>query len=474
MMTVRLWRLTLAALFVNQVHSFTSLSRAPPRRPCFPLFSSYGDENPETAALRSITDFHEGVWKGKAVSFAVTSDVAAGIVQRKASPTYTSTIRFGVNLQKRHFTMTEDFQWESGELSTRKVSLTDSHMDVDDVDGSYSLDATLPDFPATLIGTDKLQGFVIEHCIATSDHTRSRCLAFYGVDQQLMRVVVADEDRISNDSTIKDKMTGKLTPQDLMEMKGDVDRLVEKLTRNMNGTTSVSTEDAYPQTSTKSMEQTTGTQPYEPHLVSLLELSSGVWLGDSVIRDLPQVPISPLQRGKGFGTSRESATNEVIPFAGWSQGVQKVAWRWMWNFGEEIRQVNDFGKALGASIADALKSDLAGTVCVNEGLSRRIPKEERMVYIDWTGDNVGFLVGSKSIQVPRFLNFDRTRQIRPFYTEFCCYQKAALSTREDAAEEIVLPNIVCSKISRVYNYEGRLKQGCTSFYSLKRFGLEDE
>ncbi|GAX24303.1 hypothetical protein FisN_4Lh415 [Fistulifera solaris] len=469
-MTIRLWWLTLAALFVNHAHSFTSLSLAPPRRPCYPLFSSYGEENSETAALRSITDFHEGKWKGKAVSFAVTSDVAAGIVQRKTSPTYTSTIRLGVNLQKRHFTMTEDFQWESGESSTRKVSLTDSHVDVDDVDGSYSLDATLPDFPATLIGTDKLQGFVIEHCIATSDHTRSRCLVFYGVDQQLMRVVVADEDRISNESNMNDRMAGKLTPQDLMEMEGDVDRLVEKLTRNMNGTTSVSTQETYPQTSTKSMEQTTRM----PHLVSLLELSSGVWLGDSVIRDLPQVPISPLQRGKGFGTLPASATNEVIPFASWSLGVQKVAWRWMWNFGEEIRQVNDFGKALGASIADALKSDLAGSVCVNEGLSRRITKEERMVYIDWTGDNVGFLVGSKSIQVPRFLNFDRTRQIRPFYTEFCCYLKAALLTREDAPEETVLPDIVCSKISRVYNYEGRLKQGCTSFYSLKRFGMEDE
>ena len=208
--------------------------------------------------------------------------------------------------------------------------------------------------------------------------------------------------------------------------------------------------------------------------MSLLELSSGVWLGDSVIRDIPAVPISPLQRGKGFGTSGKSSNAENIPFASWSQGVQKVTWRWMWNFGEEIRQVNEFGKALGASLADALRLDLAGSVCVNEGLSRRIPKEERMVYIDWTGDNVGFLVGSKSIQVPRFLNFDRTRQLRPFYTEFCCYQKSTLPEQENSQEEIALPDVVCSKISRVYNYEGRLKQGCTSFLSLKRFGMDDE
>lgn len=97
-----------------------------------------------------------------------------------------------------------------------------------------------------------------------------------------------------------------------------------------------------------------------------------------------------------------------------------------------------------------------------------------MVYIDWAGDNVGFLIGAKSIQVPRFLNFDRTRQLRPFYTEFCCYQKTATVVGEGSDEEIVLPDVVCSKISRVYNYEGRLKQGCTSFYNLKRFGIDEE
>jgi hypothetical protein len=35
-----------------------------------------------------------------------------------------------------------------------------------------------------------------------------------------------------------------------------------------------------------------------------------------------------------------------------------------------------------------------------------------------------------------------------------------------------LPKLVCSKIARVYNYEGRLKQGITSFFTLKRFGDE--
>jgi len=54
---------------------------------------------------------------------------------------------------------------------------------------------------------------------------------------------------------------------------------------------------------------------------------------------------------------------------------------------------------MGAPLAPPLRSSLAGAVCVNEGLSRRIPKEECMVYVDWEGDNVGFLVGSVAIQV---------------------------------------------------------------------------
>jgi len=114
---------------------------------------------------------------------------------------------------------------------------------------------------------------------------------------------------------------------------------------------------------------------------------------------------------KGFG--RRGATSSdgsaefqddpvaaAAPFASWEVGVQKMAWRWMWNFGDEIRQIVDVGRgSMGAPLAAPLRSSRAGVVCVNEGLSRRIPKEERMVYVDWEGDNVGFLVGSVAIQV---------------------------------------------------------------------------
>lgn len=34
--------------------------------------------------------------------------------------------------------------------------------------------------------------------------------------------------------------------------------------------------------------------------------------------------------------------------------------------------------------------------------------------------------------------------------------------------DITLPELCCSKIARVYNHEGSLKQGCTSFFTLRR------
>jgi hypothetical protein len=183
----------------------------------------------------------------------------------------------------------------------------------------------------------------------------------------------------------------------------------------------------------------------------------------------------------------------------WNVGVQKVAWRWMWNFGEEIRQVVDVGKALGSPIDGSITKALAGNVCLDESLSRRIPKDERMVYIDWSQqDSVGFLLGPCSVQVPRYINFDpsaastsRTLN-KPFFTEFSVFQKAPATsnggtTVGEETKNVIssiasdgmgfneenLPELVCSKIGRLYNFEGRLKQGISSFYTFNRFGVDD-
>ena len=439
-------------------------------------------------ALRSLADFHDGQWQGQTKSFQVTADVAAGIVQRRTSPKYKVSVKLGLDVANRDFTLSETMTWDD-KVSSRKISLQSSNVDVDAVDGSYSLDQTLPDLPADLMGTTKLPQFLVEHCLAVSDDCRARCWAMYGVDGSLIRVVVGCEERVKQTSAGNDATASSqgLTVADFLEIQSDVDRLVDNITGG-------SSEDFISMSSTipeKRLEQLTertgksescnGDIDLTLHSASLLEMSAGVWLGDVIIRDHPTVALSREQRGQGFGTTPKSRSERVSTgFAEWSVGVQKIAWRWMWNFGEEIRQVNDAGKSMGAELVPGLASSLVGTVCVNEGLSRRIPKEDRMVYVDWNGDDVGFLVESFSIQLPRYLTFDRTQNPRgngrPLSTEFAVFQRApsAFEGSEDNCDESSLPKLVCSKVTRVYNFEGLLKQGCTSFFTFKRFGTEKD
>lgn len=457
-----------------------------------------GSVNDQTIeALQALADFHEGAWEGQAKSFAVTADVAAGIVQRVDSPVYQTFTKLGLDVENRDFTMTETWQWNNGEsdgdnesgtkVSSRQVSLQSGNVDVDAVDASYSLDQTLLTLPVDLVGSSKLAQFGIEHCVAVSDNARAKCWALYGVDGSLMRIVTSLEVRQQLQSKTRSSGTSNtddssLTAADLLEMQNDVDRLVDKITGN--GDPSSETLPLTPQERLEQLNQHLADDKAQGdaidlslHPASLLELSAGVWLGDVIIRDHPQVPNTSKERGTGFGKDSSSNTKPVRSnrFGEWSVGVQKIAWRWMWNFGEEIRQVNDVGKAMGAELVSDLATSLAGNVCVNEGLSRRIPKNDRMVYVDWNGGNdVGFLVGSFAIQVPRYLTFERRG--RPFSTEFAVFQSAPADSSDDGnAEEgnndvTNLPNLVCSKSTRVYNFEGLLKQGCTSFFSFKRFG----
>lgn len=86
--------------------------------------------------------------------------------------------------------------------------------------------------------------------------------------------------------------------------------------------------------------------------------------------------------------------------------------------------------------------------------------------------------------MPRFSTFG-SRQKKPFYTELCVYQNeasaeednamsASLTIDEESMENSKLPEVVCSRICRLYNAEGQMKQGCTSFFSLKRFGIGED
>lgn len=493
-------------LLVNGIVSGFTTTRPNFSMPSWPsesrLWSSFGGQNDQAVeALQSLVDFHEGQWTGKARSFSVVADTAAGIVQRKGSPDYELSVKLGLNADGE-YSLTETFSWNDDKIKARTLSLLDCNVDVDSVDASYSLDGSLPDFPSDIIGTDKLCQFGIEHCITVSEDKRMRCLVLYSMDQSLQRVVLCEETRAkaAHPSKVSNPMeahNNQLIAQELIEMQDDADRLVEKLFGNLSSDSSTrstappepsSTPDSVFQTLGQSMGSDDGAQKLALHDGSLLEVSSGVWLGDAIIRDMPKVPDGASTNGRGFqsspATEASSTSQSSKEFATWSVGVQKVAWRWMWNFGDEIRQVVDVGKAMGDKLAECLTKSQPGNICLNESLSRRISKDERMVYIDWTPNAVGFLVGPAYIQAPRYLSFDQAAgRSKPFFTEFGIFQSNEVESDKDSSKVIIdvdgedkdlkFPVLCFSKISRVYNYEGRLKQGATSFYTFKRFGVDD-
>jgi len=534
--------------------------------------SSAGDD-PAISVIRSLADYHEGEWKGRARSFTITPDVAAGVVQRKLSPEYTvavklttpsasidpstktatpptagtislsETVSWGDNFSHRSIPLFTSSGVSSSSASTSASTSASSvvgDLDVDDVDASYSLDLTQPtDFPSVLSGLSGKSGshtkrlkFVVEHCIAAGENRRCRCFAIYGEDESLLRVVISNETRVKkagdDDASLDDgKIGGKtndmLTISDIIEMESDVDRLVDKIAAKMDPASSpenkgdasedsngdiddgssysVPTEASRLDMIGKSVagsKNAETAQDLSPYDISLLEVTNGVWLGDMVIRESPNVAASPTTGGPGKGFGQKSASSSSAPpssasdestrsLAEWDAGVQKIAWRWMWNFEEEIRQVVDAGKSLGSSMDDFMKKSLPGNVCVDESFSRRKPKDERMVYIDWGQDSVGFLLGSFFVRLPRYVNFDPSATtsravavLKPFYTEFGIFQNGSPQNGVnsdgvvDVIEKSNAGEIFCSKIGRLYNFEGRLKQGCTSFYTFNRFDVDDD
>ena len=79
---------------------------------------------------------------------------------------------------------------------------------------------------------------------------------------------------------------------------------------------SASTADSLMQSLGQRMSSNDGAPKLSLHDISLLEVSSGVWLGDAIIRDNPSVSDSPSYRGQGFGSpvvpssSKSKSTDE--------------------------------------------------------------------------------------------------------------------------------------------------------------------
>jgi len=128
----------------------------------------------------------------------------------------------------------------------------------------------------------------------------------------------------------------------------------------------------------------------ERHSLGMFGLASGVWLGDTFVREAIPTSLSRARalrddrrrNKKGLG-GKEGATGTNTPkkggrdsddaigedrFATWNVGVQKVALRFDWDYREGISQSYTYGRVMGActslsSMAN-IKSD--GVVVLNE------------------------------------------------------------------------------------------------------------
>ena len=356
---MRMIQVIIVFILVHYLSLVESLLLNPTRtrrsRTSTPLYESV---NQSKDALRSLVDFHEGTWTGMATSFSVTNDLSAGIRMRKVSPEYKSTIKLGLDLNNQDYTMTETLEWEN-KMKRRQLSLIETSMDVDTVDGSYSLDTSLPDLPEDLIGTKKILQFGIEHCVAVNDNARIRAFAFYGIDQSLARIVVCQEERV------------------------------------LEGANPLTME-------TLQADTTSSSVTLFPVPMNILELTSGVWLGDMILREP-----AAYQEPKGFARVSARGSVKAKQFASWSIGVQKVGLQWKWDMDESIQKLISVGKPLGVCLPTEMAIPISGVIGQNESSSNGIPKEQRMVYMDWMGgEHVGFIINNVALQVRCVMDFE--------------------------------------------------------------------
>jgi len=451
-------------------------------------------------ALQSLSDFNDGVWSGVATSFSVTSDVAAGITRRKVSKPYKASVSTQFGLGGDGLKIVETLQWESDLknseggtcLSTRSIPIGVS-TDVDSVDGSYSCDEMIFKMPSAITGTESLIKFAIEHSLAISDDERMRCFLLYGVESQLVRVMICQERRVKDDG--KANNIAGTTLSDEEEIAADINNLVNEIAGKISGSGMAGglgfgssedseelkggvTEESTPEDKLdrlkkslrSSLEQEDAKSFHNkiiPYQVDMFSLTTGVWLGDAVIRDHKEVKSS----GKGFETqSRSKAKNFGDGFAEWSLGVQKAAFQFLWDFDESVRHVISWGRSMGARTDDNMPVSSVG-VMNDKLMSRRLKPEERMIYIDYDmGKYAGFIVGSVYIKAPRFLTFSETKSdiASPFFTEVVMFQKRT-GPDESPGRNIEFDDteIFCSRMTRLYTKDGELSQGCTSFFVLK-------
>jgi hypothetical protein len=340
----------------------------------------------------------------------------------------------------------------------RSIEL-DANVDVDAEDGSYSLDVSMPSSgdstnlpllpPSMLTGLNPgLVKFLVEHTIAVSDTERCRCFFVYGDadrdgvkedkyfddeddeddedkdedessstnrNYRLIGVVLAEEYkkmpieiRISPEtpqastdlSSLLKKEAPSSSPSPLDLLRVDAGKVNEMSKQEKMD----ALYDAIGKHNERVMANSGGStqsekvdQPvmkrYSP---SMFNLCSGVYLGDTFIREpMPSVSKSP---SRGFGklkSRRNDGNDDEDKFANWSLGVQKTTLRFQWDYSSNVIQSYTYGKCIGAmnQLKCNAMSRSTGNVVIDKGRATQSREEKRVIwYLD--GSYLAGLVGT--------------------------------------------------------------------------------
>lgn len=405
----------------------------------FPNEQELAQQKIETA--QSLSDFNNGEWMGKAYGFQIKSanDVTSKISKQLLLEKYYVSVSITEALSLREsYSTYENDEEEYGEIVGRTVDLQnmENNVDIDSVDGSYSLDFNEDEndqiLPFLQI-TEKDIKLGIEHSFAVTDQERIRLFAFYGTDDELVQIVLLEEEKLKGNtlsipskssSEKKEDMVDLMTldidnflsninvqqssndiidtPKESTSKKSDtrMQELIEAVNKNNNELTTFPSKDN---------EEGDEEFVIDRHPVTLFSLCSGVWLGDVVVRDHPKQKhnssSSSINKKKGFGGSNtgkpspKSQKNDGSKFAEWNTGVQKIALTYRWDYMKNLKSRIDMGRSMGVMTSTKMPLIQSGTLTQNY-MARGKNPEERLSVIDWTGGGVdqqgylGILSGS--------------------------------------------------------------------------------
>lgn len=514
--------------------------------------------------------------KDGAITYAVPMDPAAGLKRGTVSKPYRCSVQIEMNGNfgggrggGGGLRLVESIQFSAEDIPFVRSMPLGANVDVDAVDGTYSLDDVvdassdmsigLPLLPPAMVAGGSVDPravqFVVEHTLAISETERCRLFLMYGdvsgrsnaVEEEeeedddandgeedfavlaakkakkgnskrnmlddneaernyrLLGVVVAEETKImpeketsdgesddDDDSDYAAEFISQMietqpqdkpaSPLDLLEIDqtdrseedDKLNRLMQSIDKHNQRVVGDAIGKNYPSGSTK----------MERHSIGMFGITSGVFLGDTFVREsIPERLLSGIQQQKkGFGkTPSNGSKDERDRFATWQMGVQKIALRFEWDYYECISQSYTYGKVMGTptSLASIANINSDGIVVVNESRRTKKRTERRVVWDMEGGSYIGGLIDDCSgyFRAPRYMAFSQSRSYNaePYLTEFMVFYRPGKRDGDskiidaDIVGNDVAPEYYCSRSARLYNAnDGSLTQGSTAFFSMKQ------